>query len=486
LFGYNELYAISSVTITLFHVLPIINQTIKMKKNSLTLILVFIISISGYSQNFEKEFDLLLNKKYIASGPGATALVAINGKVIYQKAFGKANLELDVNMSLNNVFEIGSITKQFTAVSILMLVEQGKLKLDDDITKYIKDYPTHGHSITIHHLLSHTSGIGSFTSSDEWYDNRKKDFTQKELINLFKKLPMPHAPGERYLYSNTGYFLLAAVIEEISNKTYEEFIREYIFKPLEMNHTDYGSRSKIILNRASGYDNVNDKGDEKFNKNETVNAEPISFIHWHSAGAIVSTVHDLFLWNRAIRNNKLISEENKIKAFTNYQLKDGKHTNYGYGWAIEDINGTSSIEHSGGTFGFRCNSIYLPKEDVFVVVLSNQTYNAPDYVSAKMAAIAINKPYQEIDTNKVNTDPAFLQKIVGTYEFDDGSVIIISEENNELYSQRPNRSKSRIYSIEKNRFYFINSFSNLTFDVNKEPSVIYENRTYKSKGVKVK
>ena len=95
-------------------------------------------------------------------------------------------------------------------------------------------------------------------------------------------------------------------------------------------------------------------------------------------------------------------------------------------------------------------------------------------------------PYQEIDTNKVNTDPAFLQKIVGTYEFDDGSVIIISEENNELYSQRPNRSKSRIYSIEKNRFYFINSFSNLTFDVNKEPSVIYENRTYKSKGVKVK
>ena len=124
--------------------------------------------------------------------------------------------------------------------------------------------------------------------------------------------------------------------------------------------------------------------------------------------------------------------------------------------------------------------------NVFVVVLSNQTYNAPDYVSAKMAAIAINKPYQEIDTNKVNTDPAFLQKIVGTYEFDDGSVIIISEENNELYSQRPNRSKSRIYSIEKNRFYFINSFSNLTFDVNKEPSVIYENRTYKSKGVKVK
>lgn len=458
-----------------------------MKSKSLTLILVLIIiSISGYSQNFEKEFDLLLSKKYETSDPGATALVAINGKVIYQKAFGKANLELDVNMSLNNVFEIGSLTKQFTAVSILMLVEQGKLKLDDDITKYIKDYPTHGHSITIHHLLSHTSGIGSFTSSDEWWNNRKKDYTKEEFINLFKKLPMPYAPGEKYLYSNTGYFLLGAIIEEISNKTYEEFIRENIFKPLEMNNTDYGSRSKIILKRASGYDNEYDKGGEKFNENETVNAEPISFIHWHSAGAIVSTVHDLFLWNRAIRNNKLISEENKIKAFTNYQLKDGKHTNYGYGWAIEDINGISSIEHNGGTMGFRTTIIYLPKEDVFVVVLSNQTYNAPDNVSAKMAAIAINKPYPEIDTNKVNTDPAFLQKIAGTYEFDDGSVIIISEENNKLYSQRPNESKSIIYSIEKNKFYFLNSFSSLTFDVNKEPSVIYKNRIYKSKGVKVK
>ena len=459
-----------------------------MKNKNLTLILLFIISISGYSQNFEKEFDLLLSKEYSTSGPGATALVAVNGKVIYQKAFGKANLELDVNMSVNSVLEIGSITKQFTAVSILMLVEQGKLKLDDDINKYIKDYPTEGHRITIHHLLSHTSGIGSFTASDEWYDNRKKDFTKEEFFKLFEKLPMHFAPGEKYLYSNTGYFLLAAVIEEITNKTYEEFINEYIFNPLEMKDSYYGSRSKITLNRASGYDNVNDKRDEEFNESETVNADALNFIHFHSAGAIVSTVYDLFLWNRAIRNNKLISEENKIKAFTNYQLIDVKNTNYGYGWAIEEINGISSIEHNGGTMGFRSNSIYLPKNDVFVVVLTNHTFSDPDYVSTKMAAIAINKPYKEIDINKINIDPAFLQKIVGTYEFDDGSIRIISQENNELYSQRPNRNKSKIYSIENNRFYFLNSFSNLTFNliVNKQPSVIYENRIYKTKGVKVK
>ncbi len=289
-----------------------------MKKYNLILILLFTISISGYCQNFEKEFDLLLSKEYPITGPGATALVAVNGKVIYQKAFGKANLELGVDMSLNNILEIGSITKQFIAVSILMLVEQGKLKLDDDITKFIKDHPTHGHRITIHHLLSHTSGIGSFTASDEWYDNRKKDFTKEEFFNLFEKLPMHFAPGEKYQYSNTGYFLLNAVIEEISNKTYAEFIDTYIFKPLEMRNSYYENRSRIILNRASGYDNIKDKTDADFDESETVNGEMINYSHFNGAGAILSTVNDLFLWNRAIRNNKLISEESKRKAFTIY------------------------------------------------------------------------------------------------------------------------------------------------------------------------
>ncbi|MCM4161779.1 beta-lactamase family protein [Antarcticibacterium flavum] len=459
-----------------------------MKNKNLTLIILFIISISGYSQDFEKEFDLLLSKEYPTSGPGATALVGVNGKVIYQKAFGKANLELSVDMTVNSVLEIGSITKQFTAVSILMLVDQGKLKLDDEITKYIKDYPTEGHKITIHHLLSHTSGIGSFTALDEWYDNRKKEYTKEEFIDLFKKSPMLYAPGEKYHYSNTGYFLLSAVIEKISNKTYAEFIETYIFKPLEMRNTYYENRSRIILNRASGYDNIKDRTDGDFNESETVNGEMISYSHFNGAGGILSTVNDLFLWNRAIRNNKLISEESKRKAFTNHQLINGNNTNYGYGWVIEEINSTSSLEHNGGTFGFRSNSIYLPKDDVFVVVLSNRTYSNPDYVSTKMAAIAINKPYKEIHNSTPNIESELLQKIVGTYEFDDGSIRIISQENNELYSQRPNGNKIKIYSIETNRFYFLNSFSNLTFNLNKnkQPSVMYENRIYKSKGVKVK
>lgn len=459
-----------------------------MKNNSLTFLLVLLLSISAYSQNFEQEFDNLLSKDYPASGTGAAALVAVGGKVIYKKAFGKANLELNVDMSVNSVFEIGSISKQFTAVSILMLAEQGKLNLDDEITKYIKNYPTHGHKITIHHLLSHTSGMGSFTASDEWYDNRNLDWTKERYFNLFKKLPMHSAPGEKYLYSNTGYVLLGAIIEEVSNKTYPEFINDHIFVPLGMKNSFYISKTRITPNLASGYDNPKDFIDKDFNENETVKGEIISLPKFDGGGSILSTVDDLFLWNRAIRNNKLISEESKTKAFTNYKLTNGQHTNYGYGWAINEVNGISCIEHNGGTMGFRSNGIYFPKEDVYVVILTNRTFSDPVYPSTKIAAIAVNKPFKEVDGNNINTDFEFLKKIIGTYEFEDGSSRIISIEDNKLYSQRPNREKIRLYQGEDNKFYFKNSFANLTFNLspNKKPSAVYESRIYKSKGKKVK
>jgi CubicO group peptidase (beta-lactamase class C family) len=299
---------------------------------------------------------------------------------------------------------------------------------------------------------------------------------------------MLYAPGEKYYYSNTAYYLLGLIIEKVSGKSYEEFIDDYIFKPLGMKNSYYGSKSKIILNRASGYDNANNKVDENFNANDNFNAGTIASIQIFSAGSLMSTVNDIFLWNRAIRNNKLISKENKKKAFTNYQLKNGSYANYGYGWANSTVKGAVTIEHNGAIPGFSSNSIYLPKEDVFIVLLSNCICDPTDYISTKMAAISINKPYKDLDKNNMDIDPKFIQKFVGTYEFDDGSIRVISQENNELYSQKPNRTKSKIYLGENNRFYFKNSFSNLIFDLNadKQPSIIYENRIFKSKGVKVK
>ena len=430
------------------------------------------------SQSLERQFDQLLNQEFPSSGTGASALVIVDGEIIYHKAFGKANLELDVDMSTNNIFEIGSNTKQFTAVAIMMLAEEGKLNLNDTITKYFNDYPTHGHTIKIHHLLSHTSGLASFTSSDEWYENRNNEMTQEEFMNLFKKTPMLFAPGEKYYYSNTGYFLLGMIIEKISEKPYNDYIDENIFKKVGMKNSTFMNKHKIIKNRAMGHDKIKDK---------FIKSDEMLDSHAYSAGAILSTTYDLYLWNRAIVQNKLISKESKELAFTNYEISNGKYANYGYGWAINEINGTSTIEHSGGTFGSLSNLIYLPENDVFVVLLSNCVCSSTDFISTKMAAIAINKPYDNSKINKTKISSSFKEEFVGTYKFDNGSTRVITKENNQIFSQLTNRDKMEIYPSGNNTFYYENNLIKLTFkmDESNNPILLYKNRIYEMLGKKV-
>ena len=205
----------------------------------------------SYAQNLESKIDSLLQEKYPANAPGATFLIAKRGNIIYKKAFGLSNLELNVAMKPNNVFEIGSMTKQFTAISILMLVEKGKLNLDDEITKFIPDYPTNGHKITVHHLLTHTSGIKDFTKVKGLNAISNQDLAPLELINFFKNEPVDFAPGEKSLYNNSGYVILGYIIETITGQSYGDFIEEQIFKKLGMASSKYGSHSEVIKNRAS-------------------------------------------------------------------------------------------------------------------------------------------------------------------------------------------------------------------------------------------
>ncbi|GET21230.1 hypothetical protein JCM18694_14760 [Prolixibacter denitrificans] len=445
-----------------------------LRKTLYILILLSGLSTTVHAQKLEKQFDEMLEKAFQPSWPGATALVAINGKVIYHKAFGMANLELDVKTEPDMVYEIGSITKQFTAVSILMLMEQGKLNLDDDITKFIKDYPTQGYHISIHHLLTHTSGIKSYTSMKNWFSVWRKDFKPKEFIDFFKNEPMDFAPGEEWRYNNSAYFILGYIIEKVSGQTYEQFVKSNIFEPLGMHHTFYGSHSKIIKNRAYGYQK----------RGDYVNTEYLSFTQPYSAGALMSTVEDLFIWNRAIRSNKLVKKESIDLAFTNYRLNNGKKINYGYGWSLNDINGSPTIEHSGGIFGYVTNSIYLPNEDVFVAVFSNCDCHDPGQVSTRMAALAINKPYPTQE-DAIAVDNEYLKKLVGVYEFEDHTTRIITLHNNNLYSQRTGSSKKRLYPIKGNAFFFENSLSKIQFqEEGNRMEASFSNRINKTKGIK--
>jgi CubicO group peptidase (beta-lactamase class C family) len=444
------------------------------KKPLYLIILLFGLSTIVHAQKFENQFDKMLDEQYPSTEPGITALVAIDGKIVYHKAFGMANLELDVKMQPEMIFEIGSITKQFTAISILMLMEQGKLDLDDDITEFIEDYPTHGYHISIHHLLTHTSGIKSYTSMESWAPVWRKDFEPKELIDFFKNEPMDFAPGTEWRYNNSAYFILGYIIELASGQTYEEFVEDNIFKPLGMRSSLYGSNSEIIKKRAYGYQ-----------KNEEyVNAEYLSLTQPYAAGSLMSTVEDLFIWNRAIRSNKLVKQESIDLAFTNYELNNGEKINYGYGWGINEINGSPTIEHSGGIFGYVTNSIYLPNEDVFVAIYSNCDCNGPGVVSTKMAAIAIGKPYPA-EEDLISVDSENLNKLVGVYDFSDASTRIITVADNQLYSQRPGSNKFKLFPIKKNTFSFENDFATIQFQENgDEIKAVFTNRINKTEGVK--
>jgi len=331
-----------------------------------------------HAQTLESSIDSLLDAKYPDNAPGATFLISKNGNIIYQKAFGLANLELNVPMETDNVFEIGSMTKQFTAVSILMLIEKEKLNLDDEITKFIPDYPTNGHKITIHHLLTHTSGIKSYTSMKRLNKISKQDLTPLELIDFFKNEPIDFAPGEKYKYNNSGYVILGYIIEKVTGRSYANFVEEQIFKKLKMTASQYASNSKVIKNRASGY-----QDNEGY-----INTREISFTLTYSTGSLMSTVSDMFTWQEAIKNNLLISKKITEKAFTNYTLNNGELINYGYGWNIKTINNIRSFEHGGAIWGFKSMGVYLPDLDIYVIGLTNCLCNSPTKITRGIAELA--------------------------------------------------------------------------------------------------
>lgn len=446
---------------------------ILLRKKILLITLCLFTLLTMVAQSLESRLDLLLSEKYVAEQPGATALVAKDRKVIYRKAFGMANLELNVKMVPENVFEIGSITKQFTAVAILMLMEQGKLSLDDEITRYLADYPTHGHKITIHHLLTHTSGIRSYTDMANFRKEARTDMTPLELIDVFKNEPMDFNPGTTWHYNNSGYILLGYIIEEVSGKSYASFVQENIFDTLGMTHSYYGNKSDLIPNRASGY---------QPNEDGFQNADYLSMTLPYAAGSLMSTVDDLLIWSQAIHNNTLISAASKAKAFTNYKLNNGDPTNYGYGWQPNEISDIPSIEHGGGIFGYTTMGVYIPSENVYVAVLTNSSGNSPTDVALKMAAEVIGKPM--VDPVPVEVSLTDLQKWVGTYAYEDGVLRFITEKEGSLFSQREGSTVLKLIPTSKNTFSFEESSTKYIFsEENGKKAVIMKDRISIDKGV---
>jgi len=334
----------------------------------------------GLSKKLETKIDSLIRTEFNdQNGPGGVFVVTQKGKSLYRKAFGKANLELDVNMTPENVFQIGSMTKQFTAVAILMLEEQGKLNVNDAVSKYSKDYPS-GDKITIHHLLTHTSGIKEFTKMKSLSSIAQKEMKPEMVVDFFKNEAVDFAPGEKFEYNNSGYVLLGYIIEQASGETYENFLKKNIFDKIGMTHTYYATDRQIIPKRAYGYHKK---------EHGYVNRTVISFSIPFASGALMSTVDDMLKWQNALNQNVLLNSTETKKAFQKYPLNNGETFSYGYGWHLKDIDGTPTREHGGSLFGFKSMGVYVPGEDIYVIGFSNCDCHSPTEITRNIAKVVL-------------------------------------------------------------------------------------------------
>lgn len=421
------------------------------------LLWLFIISTlfltSSYAQSNQdkeliKNLDSLITQRFKSVSPGCVILVEKKGEPIYEKAFGIADIELNVTMKPDMVFRIGSITKQYTAIAILQLVEQGKISLQDSIQKFIKNFPYKGHTITIENLLTHTSGIPDYEVLNFHIPNAIRiDFPTKEIIDSLSKLPLDFTTDSKYHYSNSNYFLLAYIIEQVSGESYKDYLAENIFKPAGLSNTYYDSPTEIIPNRINGYSRVNSK---------YYNAGYISMSQVFGAGALLSNVDDMYKWHQALYNYKLIKEKTLQKAFTPYKLSDGSLSEYAYGWFIKNRNGSKSIEHSGGIDGFQSDEIYFPKQDVFIAIL----YNSLNEGGSDMSFIALDNDIATLCMGKklnkgINVDTSLLKQYVGVYESDPQHPAVITLENGQLQMEAKGGGlpKSPLFPKSENIFF---------------------------------
>jgi len=355
------------------------------------------------------------------------------------------------------VFRLGSITKQFTATAILMLAEEGKLSLQDPIEKFLPGYPIQGHMITIEHLLTHTSGIQSYTDLPGWMASRiLSPMSVQELIDGFKKEPMQFAPGTRWAYDNSGYILLGAVVEKASGKTYEAFVRERIFQPLGMASSCYDRTGPIIPKRAPGYTREGD---------EIRNARYLDMTQPYAAGSLASTVDDLARWDAALYGETLVKKASLEKAWTPYLLKDGSPTGYGYGWGISKLRGRRAIAHGGGIFGFSTYAVRLPDERTYVAVLCNSDSPStdPGYLARKIAALAIGDPFPE--PAPVTLAPRILERYAGVYRIAEGASRTVTVENGRIYTQRSGGERLEVRPSAETEFFYERSLTHLRFVV---------------------
>jgi len=385
--------------------------------------------------------------------PGAAVLVAKEGKVIYRKAFGLASVENKTPVTPETRFRIGSITKQFTAAAVLRLREQGKISLDDKLSKFVPDFPR-GDEVTIHHLLTHTSGIHSYTNKPDFARTVTVPIQADELIQSFKNDPYDFNPGQRWLYNNSGFFLLGYIIEKITGESYADHLRKTFFEPLGMKSTGVHNSTDIIEHEAYGY--------------SWTDGRVRKAVNWDmsragGAGALYSTVDDLLLWNEALFGGKLIGEANlqaaETPVITAEDKEKSKEEGYGYGLMISKLRGLRVVGHGGGLQGFSSYLMAVPEERFTVVVLCNSAPATPEMspngLATEITELCLGEKMQArvVPAMDSSVSSSTYPDYVGKYDY--GSAILtVTQQGSQLFAQLSGQPRAEIFPKAKDLFFW--------------------------------
>ncbi len=426
---------------------------IPMLRNAILFTLALVASfnaMSASSADPRDRFEQIIQANVVDNTFMGSVLVAKDGEVLLSKGYGYANLEWKVANTPETKFRLGSITKQFTAACILLMEERGKLSVDDPVKKYLNDAPAAWDKVTIAELLSHTSGIPSFTDFPEYRSTEAQPTTPEALVARFRDKPLEFAPGTKWHYSNSGYVLLGYLLEKISGQTYQDFVEQNIFKKLDMRNSGYDSATQIIPNRASGY-TPGEKGIE--------NTGYIDMSIPFSAGALYSTTGDLLKWEQGLFGGKLLSPNSLTKMTIAYK------ENYGFGLQISQADGHKVIEHGGGIEGFNTHMRFYPDDKTVVIVLANLNGTAADEIATRLGTVSQGgKVVLQSERKEIAVPRAKLDEYVGVYPFDADYKIEISVAGNQLMSQLTGQPKAPLFAEATDDFFFKVADAQITFN----------------------
>lgn len=403
----------------------------------------FCVAIVSHAQDISKELDSIVNT-YVQLGKfNGSVLVAQKGTILLNKGYGLSDAASKKPNTENSIFQLGSITKQFTATIILKLQEQKKLSVSDKLSKYFSDFPK-GDSITIEQLMTHTAGIYNYTDDRDFMNTQvTKPHTREQMLALFKDKPLDFSPGTNWSYSNSGYMLLGYIIEDVTKKPFEAVVRDYIFNPLQMNSSGFDFAALQHPLKTTGYFMMNEQ--------DTLQAVAVDSSVSYAAGSIYSTIGDLYKWHKALQNNTILSKAQQDKAYTPVKNK------YGYGWMIDTIVGKRRIHHGGGIHGYVTNFARIPEDDLVVVALSNTSSPAVYDITNMVLHAIYKKPYElPKRRNAITLPESKMQEYVGEYEITPQLHLVITIQDGKLQG-KPTGQRQIELLVEKEDYLYVNT-----------------------------